>query len=286
MDVIRFKDYGQDGSIIRLAAGNCYGLSDPKKDTAAYIRMLVKLKHRAMLEFSWFPFLVSGETLPNLLVAFNNSWVRVLPHGKKFLVYGNGRAWLEWFLGGGIVYPDIAAVFYKKINAALPVLLETVIPPKGCIKIKVKDTDLVPWVAFDISGISRNCSHQLVRHRALSFAQVSTRWVNCKDYKVILPPSLLKNRLVNNNMSISMKLYEELVTKGFKKDDARQLLPSALETRIFAAGDLAGWDNFKKLRSGPEVHWEIKQLCDIISKELGGYYAKGSSLLCRGGYSP
>src|SRR3990167_5845803 len=44
---------------------------------------------------------------------------------------------------------------------------------------------------FGISGISRACSHQLVRHRIGAFNQQSQRYVNIGDYEYfVVPPSL------------------------------------------------------------------------------------------------
>ena len=40
---------------------------------------------------------------------------------------------------------------------------------------------------FAIEGISRTCSHQLVRHRIASYSQQSQRYVDLKDYSNLLP---------------------------------------------------------------------------------------------------
>ena len=41
---------------------------------------------------------------------------------------------------------------------------------------------------FGIEGISRACSHQLVRHRIASYSQQSQRYVNMNDFNYIVPP--------------------------------------------------------------------------------------------------
>ena len=43
---------------------------------------------------------------------------------------------------------------------------------------------------FGIEGISRACSHQLVRHRIASYSQKSQRYVNENGFEFITPPSI------------------------------------------------------------------------------------------------
>ena len=43
---------------------------------------------------------------------------------------------------------------------------------------------------FGIEGISRACSHQLVRHRIASYSQKSQRYVNENGFDFITPPDI------------------------------------------------------------------------------------------------
>lgn len=47
---------------------------------------------------------------------------------------------------------------------------------------------------FAISGISRACSHQLVRHRLASYSQRSQRYVNESGFGYVVPPEVKKNK--------------------------------------------------------------------------------------------
>ena len=49
---------------------------------------------------------------------------------------------------------------------------------------------------YEISGISRACSHQLVRHRLASYSQESQRYVDMADPEWVLPPSISGPRVV------------------------------------------------------------------------------------------
>ena len=49
-------------------------------------------------------------------------------------------------------------------------------------------------VSFAISNVSRACTHQLVRHRHMSFSQKSQRYVKEKgQFDYIIPPTIDKN---------------------------------------------------------------------------------------------
>src|SRR5512144_2214590 len=47
---------------------------------------------------------------------------------------------------------------------------------------------------FGIEGISRACSHQLVRHRLASYSQQSQRYVKADQFDYIVPPSIKQDQ--------------------------------------------------------------------------------------------
>ena len=86
-------------------------------------------------------------------------------------------------------------------------------------------------VSFAISGISRACSHQFVRHRHMSFSQKSQRYVEEKgQFKYIVPKTIEKNeellKKFNNYMEQTSKFYREMIELGIKAEDARSILPN------------------------------------------------------------
>ena len=68
---------------------------------------------------------------------------------------------------------------------------------------------------FAIEGISRCCSHQIVRHRIASFSQQSQRYVKLDQFEYIIPPEIERNseakRIFIKHMEDSQKAYDELV---------------------------------------------------------------------------
>src|ERR1700727_389209 len=45
-------------------------------------------------------------------------------------------------------------------------------------------------VSFYITGISRSCTHELIRHRHFSYSQLSQRYVPEKESQVVMPPGM------------------------------------------------------------------------------------------------
>ena len=98
------------------------------------------------------------------------------------------------------------------------------------------------YLGFNIRGISKVVSHQIVRHRiGVSIGQRTQR-ANSKEYlgkiadnnHYILPPSILKlrNTQVKWFMEQAQDLYNELLRKGISEDEARYIIPQASETSM------------------------------------------------------
>jgi len=87
---------------------------------------------------------------------------------------------------------------------------------------------------FEICGISRACSHQLVRHRIASYSQESQRYVSMDDPEWVLPPSIAQDesaRAIWERFAEQVKeTYRALRERGLRKEDARFVLPNATAT--------------------------------------------------------
>jgi thymidylate synthase (FAD) len=123
---------------------------------------------------------------------------------------------------------------------------------------------------FLIEGISRICSHQFVRSKHLDFLQRSQRYCNEEETNVIIPESISKYDLVLGHMSDSIKIYENLILNGVKKEDARFILPQGTTTELLVVGNFQAWYDFIKLRSGKEAQWEIRAVAHEINRQLHG----------------
>ena len=119
---------------------------------------------------------------------------------------------------------------------------------------------------FKVTGISRACSHQFVRSKHLDFLQRSQRYCNEKDVDFVYPNSIPQH-LIWEHYDNSLKLYNELIQAGYKKEDARFVLPEATCTELIVTGNLQAWLDFIELRSGKHAQWEIRE----VANKINGY---------------
>ena len=117
---------------------------------------------------------------------------------------------------------------------------------------------------FAIEGVSRVATHQLVRHRIASYSQQSQRYVGMSGQTCIVPPSVLENKeahaLFMKQTEDAWKCYEELVSLGISKEDARFILPHGTETRLVMTMNARELHHFFSLRLCRRAQWEIREL--------------------------
>lgn len=128
------------------------------------------------------------------------------------------------------------------------------------------------------SGISRACSHQLVRHRLVSYTQESQRYCNMADFDYIIPPTI-KEAGLKREFELSMAAiaddYMELLegiklvkTSGKAEEDARYVLPNACATKIVITTNLRQWRHMNELRLDTHAQWEIRRIMMMTIKLL------------------
>ncbi|MCK5849142.1 MAG: FAD-dependent thymidylate synthase [Caldisericia bacterium] len=130
--------------------------------------------------------------------------------------------------------------------------------------------------SFRISGISRACSHQLVRFRiGTSFTQRSQRYTNESSLSVITPKSIQKNkkalRVFEESINQLHKAYSELLSEGIPKEDARFILPNATSTSIIMTMNFRELIHASGLRLCSKAQWEIQELFFSIKKEISSF---------------
>lgn len=62
---------------------------------------------------------------------------------------------------------------------------------------------------FGIEGISRACSHQLVRHRIASYSQQSQRYVDGSTFDFVTPPSVSENPVLLKKYNEAIRLEQQ-----------------------------------------------------------------------------
>ena len=127
-------------------------------------------------------------------------------------------------------------------------------------------------VTYAVNNISRAATHQLVRHRHMSFSQKSQRYVKEADFDYIIPKDIQKNPELSEKfeeyMKTTAKLYSELVEAGIKKEDARSILPNATASSIVISLNLRELIHFANLRLCTRAQLEIRQLAKKMCEEL------------------
>jgi len=118
--------------------------------------------------------------------------------------------------------------------------------------------------SFEISGISRACSHQLVRHRLASYSQESQRYVDMSDPEWALPADLMESEEameVWQAFAGEVKdAYRALRELGIRKEDARFVLPNAAATRIIVTMNFRELLHFFRIRISRAAQWEIRDV--------------------------
>lgn len=114
---------------------------------------------------------------------------------------------------------------------------------------------------FDISGISRICQNQMVRHRHASFCVMSERYVDVSNMEFTYPYSILKEYAgLVDYVKDSVRVYKKLLDNGIKKEDARFILPQGINTKVCVNMNFRALRNFLKLRLDIHSQWEIRQV--------------------------
>jgi len=125
-------------------------------------------------------------------------------------------------------------------------------------------------LTFEISGISRAASHQLVRHRLASYSQESQRYVSIFDPDFVVPPSVAQSpeamRIWDELTGRVKDAYQDLRRLGIRKEDSRFLLPNATATRIVVTMNFRELRRFFRVRCDRAAQWEIRALAKEMLK--------------------
>lgn len=231
------------------------------------------------------------------------SYFRVMPSYEelKLVVSGNVRAWYEfiqrkwWFLPYAELSDFLSSEYpmvFSKLNEfktqnleyrlniseldeereALGEINMRIVPDhEQQLNFDIYDQYDIPIYTFMVTT-DRGISHEIVRHRVLSFSQESTRYVNYKSNGVQLidwpVPDELRSKYTDVMNSVN-ELYNELIIAGVKPQYARNVLPHSTKTSIAISGRMSGWAHFVELRDSPAAHPEIRSIAKYIKDILG-----------------
>lgn len=142
-------------------------------------------------------------------------------------------------------------------------------------------------VSFYITGVSRSCTHELIRHRHFSYSQLSQRYVPESQSQVVVPPGLEDDpelrEILTRAADASRATYSELLAKleakfadqpnaVLRRKQARQaaraVLLNATETRVVVTGNYRAWRHFIAMRASEHADIEIRRLAVECLRQL------------------
>lgn len=129
------------------------------------------------------------------------------------------------------------------------------------------------YFTFAISGISRACSHELVRHRIASYSQQSQRYVKLVGgFEFVRVPKIDAHPELKAEYEKTMAglaaVYQKFLDAGIPPEDARYVLPNATRTNLMMSMDARSLMNFFTLRCCSRAQWEIRELANRMLAEV------------------
>ena len=115
------------------------------------------------------------------------------------------------------------------------------------------------YFTFKIEGISRACSHQLVRHRHCSFTQRSQRYCSEDGFEYVTPATMNAIEF-RGDMGMIEGFYSYYQQLGVPNEDARYILPNACGTSLYMSLNLRELIHMCNERLCTRAQWEIREL--------------------------
>ena len=131
---------------------------------------------------------------------------------------------------------------------------------------------------------------QWMRHRTLSYSQLSQRYTQRGDAEYYIPPASAIRRQVGKPgaytfendpelvepvqslmtmvYGLCQETYIKLCEMGLAKEVARFVLPQGVDTRFYVTGSLKNWLDFLALRAHPEAQLEIRELAEVVEEHV------------------
>lgn len=267
--------YTENPNILIEAAGRtCYKSEDKITDTSAdkFVEMLKNRKHYAMIEHSWE---IRSYTHRLIINNINNLpfLYKYQPSNdnKKLWLVGNKRAFEQ--------IKELSILSYDLVSE------DKVIEEYNI----TKDLNLLAMTVRLITD--RGVTHESVRHRPPSYAQESSRYVNYgkKGCQFIIPCWVDDKDIVTKDisdlninypiselnfpkpyddpitiwfkmMTLDTYAYNLLISKGWKPEQARSVLPNSTKTELVITASLAEWHHIFTLRTEIFAHPQMREV--------------------------
>jgi thymidylate synthase (FAD) len=153
----------------------------------------------------------------------------------------------------------------------------------------VLESNCFTWI---LTGLSRDCTHEMVRYRHLSYSQLSGRYVDSWELGFVVPEVIRQRKQLYTRwleaVELCRQVYRDLdkallaefteeylqgppatpgltleLRRGLQKrsrEAARSVLPGACETKIQVSGNARALRHFFEERCNREAAWEIRRV--------------------------
>lgn len=298
---------------IEIAGRVCYKSEDKITDGSAekFYKSLVRMGHTSVLEHSnLIVYAQNANTCQHLLDIISeynresdlpsyirNDWrndvmgnfmIKDKTYVYSFVFSGNLRAWrslIARYSGESVFvklfgkHPWFEDIFANRRRGAL-----TEEEYEACRFDEWAQAEIIPCAPGDMHNIvtckfvcSRGTSHEIVRHRTMSFSQESTRYCNYADLAIVTPfwyddlstPNYVVNleNFLESNLQAE-EFYRTYIENGLKPQAARGALTNDTKTEVVVTGTILAWKRFVELRESPAAHPDIRILAKMF-KESG-----------------
>jgi len=259
--------------VIEYAARVCYNSADKMGKSPNFLqKKIMQTGHHDVIEHGYAAVWVGEEEM-----GFEKYIQAKHVEPGHVLAGGNIRAWYDlrekydWI--EEVIGPIAPNIFGSPIEA--DVLAEdTGTGPSENVMLLASSGKVGDFghATFLVSGISRACGYQLVRHRTLSFSQESQRYTDTSKSGPIYPKAILEHdiasELAQTIHNLSVEAYEQMRELGITKEDARSVLLNMAPTRMVVSGDVLAWRHFLSLRTAKDAQEEIRNVADQIKSAL------------------
>lgn len=285
--------------IMEKSGRTCYQSYKGKitdETSSKFVRMIMNRGHYSVIEHGWI-----GFNIRNYLKDFN-PYRYFWPYTKflfiterknnGYLISGNMETWRKIYKAGSLEKSNLAFHLTRYCPNVFSLITPNVrddgpkafngSPIKNIKQLETKE-EILNHVALTVqfNNICRGFTHELVRHRVPVYSQESTRYVDESNLKVVVPPhkneeeEIIEMEIVNRPVKASLSewlelneaAYRSLIKRGWKSEDARQVLPIATKAQIVTSCNLWEWHYIFEKRTARPAHWEIRRvMCNLLAR--------------------
>lgn len=259
---------------IAYVAGVCYQ-REPRKteeEAQAFCRRMVEIGHHSTLEMAVVHLLGDIVDVPSSKYITHTM---LDTRGERCVITGSIRALLE-------ADGEYGSHDWNLLADQYPVFFTESDPPK--YNVRFAQPSEIPWQHQHVAVrfiVNRAVSHELVRHRPVSFLQESQRYVRYSDEVTFIRPEWYT--LDDKKLEIASRNWEEhavdsehkyrrMLKCGLKPQQARAVLPNSTKTELIAYASLPQWKHIFKLRCSPAADPEMRRVMIPLEREFWEKY--------------